>query len=67
MPEQMLDMALVRGVLLDLVTDQISGRGRDGERHAFIFRGLALAADLALASLAYQAAADAGVGVFLER
>ncbi len=66
MPEQMLDMALVRGVLLDLVTDQISGRGRDGERHAFIFRGLALA-DLALASLAYQAAADAGVGVFLER
>jgi len=66
MPEQMLDMALVRGVLLDLVTDQISGRGRDGERHAFIFRGLALA-DLALASLACQAAADVGVGVFLER
>ena len=66
MPVQMLDTALISGDLQDLVTGRISGRKHDRERHAFIFRGLALA-DLALASLAYQAAVDAGVGVFLER
>jgi ornithine cyclodeaminase/alanine dehydrogenase len=66
MPVQMLDTALVRGDIQDLVTGRISGRGDDGERHAFIFRGLALA-DLALASLAYQAAVETGVGVYLER
>ena len=51
--EPMVDSGLVKGDLTGLVQGTVSGRERDDERNAFVFRGLALG-DLALAGLAYR-------------
>ena len=53
--EPMVDPSLVKGDLTGLVQGTVSGRERDDERNAFVFRGLALG-DLALAGLAYRRA-----------
>ena len=53
--EPMVDPGLVKGDLTGLVQGTVSGREREDERNAFVFRGLALG-DLALAGLAYRRA-----------
>jgi ornithine cyclodeaminase/alanine dehydrogenase-like protein (mu-crystallin family) len=53
MPKPLVDPALVRGDLTELVTGDAAGRSAADERTAFVFRGLALG-DLAVAGLAYQ-------------
>jgi ornithine cyclodeaminase/alanine dehydrogenase-like protein (mu-crystallin family) len=61
MPKRLIDPALVAGDLTGLVNGDITGRRSDGEKTAFVFRGLALG-DLALAALAYQRARQSGYG-----
>ena len=51
----MVDPGLVKGDLTGLVQGTVSGREREEELNAFVFRGLALG-DLALAGLAYRRA-----------
>lgn len=51
--EPMVDPSLVKGDLTGLVQGAVSGRDKEDELNAFVFRGLALG-DLALAGLAYQ-------------
>lgn len=66
MPDPMVDTALITGDLQALTTNRIPPRRDERERHAFAFRGLALA-DLALASLAYDRAVEKGAGTRLPR
>lgn len=65
MPKPLVDPALVCGDLTGLVTGKVAGRCADGERTAFVFRGLALG-DLAVAGLAYQRACEQSQGTLLE-
>ena len=65
MPKPLVDPALVRGDLTGLVTGKVAGRYADGERTAFVFRGLALG-DLAIAGLAYQRACENSQGIQME-
>jgi ornithine cyclodeaminase/alanine dehydrogenase len=51
MPQSMVSLDRVTGDIGQLVNGEITGRGAESERTAFVFRGLALA-DLALAGLA---------------
>lgn len=53
MSKPLVDPELVSGDLADLVSGDRVGRYTEGERTAFVFRGLALG-DLAVAALAYQ-------------
>ena len=53
--EPTVDPGLVKGDLTGLVQGTVSGREREEELNAFVFRGLALG-DLALAGLAYRRA-----------
>lgn len=55
--QPMIDPHLVKGDLTGLVQGVVSGRAREDEINAFVFRGLALG-DLALAGLAYQRACE---------
>ncbi len=61
MPKPLVDPALVAGDLMGLVNGEITGRGSDEEKTAFVFRGLALG-DLAVTALAYQRALQLGKG-----
>nr|MBA3757127.1 ornithine cyclodeaminase family protein [Nitrosomonas sp.] len=65
MPKPLVDPALVLGDLTGLVTGKVAGRYADGERTAFVFRGLALG-DLAIAGLAYQRACECSQGTLME-
>lgn len=65
MPTPMVDPELVQGDIAGLVTDSVSGRERDTDRTAFIFRAVALG-DLAVASLAYEKATATGVGARMD-
>lgn len=65
MPKPLVDPALVRGDLTGLVNGNVPGRCMDGERTAFVFRGLALG-DLAIAGLAYQRACEQSRGTLIE-
>jgi ornithine cyclodeaminase/alanine dehydrogenase-like protein (mu-crystallin family) len=58
MQKPMVAPQLVTGDLTGLVNGEIPGRRGDGERTAFVFRGLGLG-DLALAALAYRRACQA--------
>jgi ornithine cyclodeaminase/alanine dehydrogenase len=66
MPKPLVDPALVAGDLTGLVTGDVPGRRSDGEKTAFVFRGLALG-DLALAALAYTRARESGKGSQIDR
>lgn len=59
--DPMVDPAVIRGDLQQLVTDQVHGRENDSEASAFVFRGLSIG-DLALAAVAYRKARAAGAG-----
>ncbi|MEM7119785.1 MAG: ornithine cyclodeaminase family protein [Pseudomonadota bacterium] len=63
---RLIDPGLVTGDFTGLVCGDVPVRRNRKERIAFAFRGLALG-DLALASLAYEAALKAGVGLELDR
>lgn len=52
------------GELKDLVSGAVAGRTSESERAVFVFQGTALA-DLAVAALALDAAASAGIGTLL--
>jgi ornithine cyclodeaminase/alanine dehydrogenase len=56
---------LVTGDLAGLVQGRVKGRTSPEERTAFIFRGYGIG-DLALAGLAYQKAAAAGIGKLID-
>ncbi len=66
MGDPMVPTQQIAGDLKDLATGALAGRGNERERIAFAFRGLALG-DLALASLCYLRALEAGVGARLPR
>lgn len=57
MPKPLVDPSLVQGDLTGLVSGEAAGRQTNGERTAFVFRGLALG-DLAVAGLAYRRACE---------
>ena len=57
----MLDPALVRGDLADVVNGAVPAAFDSGRRQAFLFRGVAIG-DFAVAALAYERAVAAGVG-----
>lgn len=64
MPKPLVDPALVQGDLTGLISGETAGRQTDGERTAFVFRGLALG-DLAVAGLAYRRACEALQGIVI--
>ena len=57
----MVEPSLIKGDLLDLVTDKVPARESPQEKNAFVFRGLSIG-DLALAALAVRKALEADVG-----
>ena len=66
MSKPMVDPALVAGDLQDLVSGRVTGPDQKKERAAFAFRGMAVG-DLALASIAFDAALTKGLGRELPR
>ena len=62
MAKPMVEPTLVRGDLSDLLSGGIEAGFSPDRRSAFVFRGIAIG-DLALASLAYSRAVEAGKGV----
>ena len=61
MDDKMVDPALISGDIAGLVSGSVAGRQSDTERHAFVFRAVALG-DLALSALAYDKATALGIG-----
>ena len=61
MEDKMVDPALISGDIAGLVSGTVAGRQSDSERHAFVFRAVALG-DLALSALAYDKAVASGIG-----
>ncbi len=66
MSKPMIDPAMVTGDLQDLVSGRVTSPTLTKERAAFAFRGMAIG-DLALASLAFDAASAKGLGCELPR